>query len=132
MNSSKRSMLALLLTGLWINISETIRWELLVKAYWVDFFDSFGHVLPEQAINLVIWVIWGFSVALVIYVLSRKFSLIHTTLLAWCALFVLLWLVLWNLGILPITILAIVIPWSFVEVFVAAWICKKLLPQENT
>jgi len=104
----------------------------LVKAYWVDFFESFGHVLPEQAINIVIWVIWGFSVALVVYFLSRKFSLIQTTLLTWFALFVLLWLVLWNLGMLPIAILAIVVPWSFVEVLVAAWICNKLLPQEKT
>ena len=132
MDSSKRGILAVLLAGIWINISETIRWVFLVKACWIDFFESFGHVLPEKAINLVIWVIWGFSVALVIYVLSRKFSLIHTSLLTWFALFVLLWLVMWNMGIFPVAILVIVIPWSLVEVLVAAWICKKLLPQKKT
>lgn len=62
-----------------------------------------------------------------IYVLARRSSLLETGALAWGVGFVLMWLVVGNLGMLPMNILSYAIPWSLVEVFGAAWIVKKVV-----
>jgi hypothetical protein len=38
-----------------------------------------------------------------------------------------MWLVTWNLGVLPLSILPIAVPLSLLETFVAALICRRLL-----
>jgi hypothetical protein len=64
--------------------------------------------------------------AITIYMIAKKFSLFPTTLVAWLAGFVLMWLVTGNLGVLPYGILIYAIPLSLLESFIAAWIIKKL------
>ena len=67
-----------------------------------------------------------FSFAIVIFILSKKFTLIQTTLISWFVGFVLMWVVLGNLGVLPYGLLPYAIPLSLIESFLAAWIIKKL------
>ena len=109
-----------------MNLSETLRWELFIKAYWEEYYVTRGLIFPGELVNGLVWLTWGFLIALVIFLLSRKFSLIQTTLISWLALFVTLWIVLWNIEILPVKILPYVIPLSFLEVLIGTWICKKI------
>jgi len=121
----KKTILPILLTGIWVNVSETVRWELLVKSYWIEHYQNMNLVFPSALMNGITWMIWGFLLAISIFYISRKFNLIQTTLLSWFMAFVMLWVVLWNIDVFPVPILFIVVPLSLLEVFIAALICKK-------
>jgi len=125
----KKTILPILLTGIWINISETVRWLLLIESYWIEYYQNLNFVFPTGPVNAVIWMIWGFLFAVAIFVISKKFNLLQTTFLSWLVVFVMLWVVLWNIDILPAGILWIVVPLSLIETFVAAYICKRLSPE---
>ena len=122
----KKIILPILLTGIWINISETLRWVFFVEPYWIEYYQNLNLSFPTGIINNIIWMIWGFSFATIIFIISRKFNLVQTTFLSWFVTFIMLWLVLWNIEILPVGFLWFVIPLSLFEVFVGALICKKL------
>jgi hypothetical protein len=61
-----------------------------------------------------------------IFIISKKFSLVQTALISWFVGFVMMWIVIGNLGVLPFGLLPYAIPLSLIESFVAAWIIKKL------
>jgi hypothetical protein len=121
----KNIVLPILLTGIWINFSETLRWVFFVEPYWVEYYQNLNLTFPTGLINNIIWMIWGFSFAAIIFIISRKFTLLQTTLLSWFVSFVMLWIILWNIEMLPIGYLWFVIPLSLIEAFIATLICKK-------
>ena len=122
----KKTILPILLAGVWINISETIRWEFLIKSHWIEHHQKLGIAFPEEPINIIVWMIWGFLLAAIIFILSKKFNLLQTAFFSWFVVFIMLWIVMWNLDVLPNGILLIAGPLSLLEAFVAALICKKL------
>jgi len=128
MNLQSRSIIAVVLTGIWVNASEFFRNQVLLKTYWVDHYQSLGMTFPSEPQNGMIWVAWGFLFAIAIYFISRKFNLIQTTLISWFTAFVLMWLVTWNLNVLPSLILIYAIPLSLLEAFTGSYICKKTSP----
>jgi hypothetical protein len=112
---------------IWIIISEFVRNEFLLKSFWVSHYRGLGLVFPSGPVNGAIWGVWSVIFSIVIYFLMGKFSLIQTTLIAWITGFVLMWLVIGNLNVLPFGILAYSVPLSILEAFVAAWIIKKMI-----
>ena len=66
--------------------------------------------------------------AAAIYILSRKFTLIQTTLLSWLVGFGMMWVVIGNLGVLPPALLPAAVPLSLLEAFLAVLIIVKLSP----
>ena len=106
MNQRSRGFTAILLTAIWINASEFFRNEVLLKHFWMSHYQSLGLTFPSEPLNGIVWIIWGFAFSGVIYVISRRFSLLHTTLVSWFVAFVLMWIVTWNLGALPIPLCA--------------------------
>jgi predicted neutral ceramidase superfamily lipid hydrolase len=128
MNLQSRSIIAVILTGIWVNASEFFRNEVLLKTYWVDHYRSLGMTFPSKPLNGMIWVAWGFLFAIAIYIISRKFDLIQTTLISWFMAFVLMWVVTWNLNILPSAILIYAVPLSLLEAFIGSYICRKMSP----
>lgn len=129
MSHLKKTFLPVLLAGLWINLFETVVWIFLVKNYWIDRYAELNIQFIEEPINLVLWGIWGFFYAAVIFIMAKKFSLIQTTLLAWVMVFVMMWMVVWNAGVLPTKMLWFNAPLSLIGTFVTAWICKKMMPK---
>ena len=123
----KKTILPILLTGIWINISETIRWELLIKFYWIKQYENLGLIFPNELSNGITWMIWGFLFAAVIFVLSKKFTAIQTALFAWFTVFVMMWLVVWNVGILPTGMLWFNAPLGLIEAYIATLICKRFI-----
>ncbi len=111
-------------SGLWINASEFFRNEVLVKGRWLDHYRTLGIVFPSAPVNGAVWMLWGFSFAALVCALTRKFGLMGGTFAAWFAGFALIWIVLWNLSVLPLGILPFAVPLSLFETFVAALICK--------
>jgi predicted neutral ceramidase superfamily lipid hydrolase len=126
MNRQSHSILAVIFTGLWVNVSEFIRNEILLKKFWVEHYQSLGMIFPSKPQNGMIWVAWGFLFAIAICLISRKFNLIQTTLISWFMAFVLMWVVTWNLNILPSAILIYAVPLSLLEAFIGSYICRKI------
>ena len=123
----KRIILAVAVSGIWINTSEFARNEVLFKHYWLEKYDSLGLVFPSATVNNVMWGVWGFVLAGCVVFLARRLTLIGTTLLAWVMAFLMMWIVIWNLNVLPGRLLSAALPWSIVEVAVAVLIAKKAL-----
>lgn len=123
-----KSLLTILVTGIWVNVSEFFRNELLFKSYWTNHYQSLGLTFPSQPINGALWGMWGFVFAGMIFMLSRQFSLLNTVIIGWVMGFVLMWITLWNLSVLPIGLLVYAVPLSLLEVLVAAYLCKRLAP----
>lgn len=116
----------ILAAAVWISVSEFFRNQLVFSQLWVEHYRSLGLTFPSAPINGMLWMVWALVFSVVIYVVSQKFSLWHTTLLAWTSGFVLMWLVIGNLNVLPLKLLIAAVPLSLLEAFVASWIVKKL------
>jgi hypothetical protein len=122
----KNIVLPILSAAIWISISEFVRNEFIVKSFWTNHYNGLGLTFPSEPVNGAVWGIWSLMFAIAIFIISKKFTLLHTTLLSWLVGFVLMWFVLGNLGVLPYGLLAYAIPLSILEAFVASWIIKKL------
>ena len=59
--------------------------------------------------------------------ISRKFSFVGAIVLSWTMGFMLMWIVTGNLGVLPMELLPIAVPWSIVEVVIAVLVARKIL-----
>jgi hypothetical protein len=122
----KKLLLPVLLSTVWISISEFVRNSFIVHSRWVEHFQKQGLTFPEEPVNGAVWGIWSLVFATVIYILYQKFTFWQTLLLSWVIGFLMMWLVIGNLGVLPYSTLLFAIPLSFVEVFVALIIMKSL------
>jgi len=126
MNALRRTVMPILLATVWIGLSEFVRNEFLLKSYWTDHYENLGIIFPSEPVNGAVWGLWSLLFAVAIFIISRKFTLIQTTLLSWFVAFVLMWVVIGNLGVLPHGLLPIAVPLSLLEAFVAAWIITRL------
>ena len=84
---------------------------------------------PNKGITIVngaIWGLWSLLFAITIFIISRKFNLLQTASLAWFFGFVLMWIVLGNMGVFPFKILYYAFPLSILEAFLAAFIIVRL------
>lgn len=131
MKAIKKSILPVLAATAWISISEFVRNEFLFKSYWVDHYRGLGLTFPSELINGAVWGIWSLVFAAAVYLISRRFSLLETWLLSWVVGFILMWLVVWNLDVLPLRLLIFAVPLSLLEAYLAAWIVLKLAPIDN-
>jgi hypothetical protein len=126
MNILRKTVLPVLLATIWIGISEFTRNEFILKDYWVEHYESLGMVFPSEPVNGAVWGVWSLFFAIAIYILAKKFSLLHTTFLSWFVAFVLMWLVVGNMGVLPFRMLLFAIPLSLLEAYVAGLIIVNL------
>ncbi|MEZ5032888.1 MAG: hypothetical protein R2787_15980 [Saprospiraceae bacterium] len=122
----KHTFLPILVATLWISLSEFARNEFLLKSVWTDHYTGMGLVFPSEPVNGAMWGVWSLCFAISIYWLARRYSLMQTTALAWFVGFLLMWLVTWNMGVLPVSILPFAIPLSLLESYVATVIMKKM------
>jgi hypothetical protein len=122
----RKTILPIFVATAWISLSEFVRNEFLVKSIWIKHYQSLGLIFPSESINGAVWGGWSLLFAITIFVIAKKFTLIQTTFLSWFAGFVMMWVVIGNLGVLPFSLLLYAIPLSILESLVAAFIIKKL------
>ncbi|MEI6595197.1 MAG: hypothetical protein WCO28_06505 [Bacteroidota bacterium] len=122
----KKTILPILVTTIWISISEFVRNQILVNDIWVNHYKNLGLTFPSEPINGAVWGLWSLCFAIAIFIFAKKFSMVETTLFSWFIGFVLMWLVIGNLNVLPFGILYLAVPLSLLESFVATFIIKKL------
>jgi len=121
----KKTILPILLATVWISISEFVRNEFIVKSYWTSHYEKLGLVFPSEPVNGAVWGLWSLLFAISIFIISKKFTLLQTTFLSWFVGFVLMWVVIGNMGVLPAGILLFAVPLSLLEAFIASYIIKK-------
>jgi hypothetical protein len=122
----KKTILPILITGIWLNISITIGWILILESYWIKKYQSLNLVFPIGITNNIVWMIWGFMLATIVFTLSKKFTVLQTTFLGWFMAFAMMWVIVWNIGVLPTGMLLFNIPNTLFVTYIGAWICKKL------
>lgn len=123
----KTFVFATIATGIWVNLSEFLRNEMLFKHHWHDKFQSLGIEFPSEPINGVLWLVWGFLFAGSLVAIRHRFTFLETTFLGWIMGFVLMWLVTGNLNVLPLRLLPMATVWSFAEVAVAVLIAQRIV-----
>lgn len=123
----KNSIVPIFLSTAWIGLNEFFRNQFLFIDYWTEHYQGLGLTFPTEPINSAVWGVWSLVLVISIYIISGKFNLWHTTFLSWIVGFVLMWLVIGNMGVLPYKILFFAVPWSFLEVFGASYLCKKMI-----
>jgi hypothetical protein len=126
MSFFKKTVLPILLATIWISISEFVRNEFLVKSLWTEHYAKLGMVFPSEPINGAVWGVWSLLFAIAIFIISRKFNLNETALLSWLVGFVLMWVVIGNMGVLPEGLLLYAVPLSLIEAYLASLIMHKL------
>lgn len=131
MFSFSKTILPVLLATAWISVSEFFRNQFLLSGEWTAHYAQLGLVFPAKPINGAIWGIWSLVFASLILVIGKKFSLVETIIIAWVAGFVMMWLVIGNLDVLPVGIFGWAIPLSILESVGAAWIVKRFNPEKN-
>lgn len=122
----KKTILPVFATFIWISLTLFLRNEVLLKDYWVSHYQDLGITFPSEPVNGIVWVIWSLLYAIAFYIFSRKYSLVNTALIAWFTGFLMMEIVVGNLGVLPFGILVNAIPMSLVEVFGASFIVHRL------
>ncbi len=124
--SMLKKIFSVFFAAIWISISEFVRNEFLFKSLWVEHYQKLGWVFPSEPINGMMWGVWSILFAISIFIIIRKFSLIQSCFLAWLMAFVMMWIAIGNLGVLPLGLLIFAIPLSILETFIACFIIKKI------
>lgn len=121
----KTIVLPILLATAWISVSEFVRNEFLVKSFWTKHYQALGLTFPSEPVNGAVWGIWSLFFAVAIYIIAKKFNMLQTTFLSWFLAFIMMWVVIGNLGVLPCGMLLFAIPLSILESFIATLIIKS-------
>ena len=121
-----RIVLAVAVAGIWVGLCEFVRNQLVLVSQWQNHYRGMGLEFPSKPVNGMMWMVWSFLMAGTTFAISRRFNLPQTTLIAWVMGYVMMWVVIWNLSVLPVGILPIAVPFSFVEALGAAFICRRL------
>jgi hypothetical protein len=120
----KNTILPVLVATLWISISEFVRNQFLVNSFWTSHYQALGLTFPSEPVNGAVWGLWSLLFAIAIFIMAKKFTLLQTVFLSWFTGFVMMWVVIGNLGVLPYGLLGFAVPLSFLEAFIATWIIK--------
>lgn len=123
----KKVMFALASSCFWITFSEFIRNEFLIRFYWQEHYQTIGLTFKTLPINGVLWIIWSFVLSYMLFKLLSKFKFFEAVFLGWIFTFLMMWITLYNLQVLPLKILLPAIPLSFLEIMVAEIMIQKIM-----
>ena len=121
-----RSVVAVLAITAWVSINEFVRNQVVLPGPWSEHYAALGLEFPAAPVNGAVWGLWALLFAIAVVWLARRHPLWSTGLTVWWVGFALMWVVIGNLGVLPLDILPVAVPWSLVEAFGAAWIAHRL------
>lgn len=132
----KPFILIVLITSVWINASEILRYFLFVMPMTKDYWRASHHAVAEM--NVMIFSIWGLwdtlltgVLVFVVWLYSQVFgtsfkSILTSATLVWAAIFVIFWVASANMGLSDWQMLWIALPLSWIEMIVGGWISTRL------
>lgn len=128
-------MIVILLVSIWVNISEVFRYFLLVRPEMQSFLDQQEGIAQMSWSILAIWGLWDMLLTALIVaifwlcatVFDNSWRTIFTSgTLTWLAIFVMFWVATANSGLADWRMLWVVLPLSWLEMIVAAFISSRL------
>jgi len=123
----KKEIAAVTTAGIWITFSEFVRNEFLFKTLWTEHFNSIGLKFQTLPVNGILWMVWSFALAYLIFRLLPLFSFTETVFTTWLPAFVMMWITIYNLQVLPLKLLFPAVPLSLLEVLIAGIIIRRIL-----
>lgn len=124
MKDYKKAIWQVIILSIWINIAETIRWIAFAKPYFLSHYQNMNIEPPSGPLYLIIWFVWGVLLALLVYIISQKYSCVKTTLIIWLSVYSGIWIMLFNLKLVTFPILLAIAAFCFVEIFIGTLISK--------
>ena len=124
MKEYKKALWQVIILSIWINLAETIRWIAFAKPYFVSHYQNMNIEPPSGPLYLIIWFVWGILLALLIYIISQKFSYVKTTIIIWLSVYSGIWIMLFNLRLVTFPILLAIAAFCFIEIFIGTLISK--------
>lgn len=136
-SQTRTFLIAVLFSGLWINISEVARYFLFVRPLMQDGFPMLPDVAPISVSIFASWMVWDmilvFVHAVIVWCALDRFGTnLRIAVLAggfvWLTIFVILWLGLFNMALATPAIVAVALPLSLLEMTGAAIIialCRR-------
>jgi Na+-transporting NADH:ubiquinone oxidoreductase subunit NqrE len=127
----RSAILPVVLSTAWVALSEFLRNQVLFASYWVEHYRGLGLVFPAAPINGAMWGAWSLLFAIVVFVITRRFSRLEAVVIAWTCGFAMMWVTIGNLGVLPFRLLIPAVPLSVLEAFLAVMIVTWLSPRRS-
>lgn len=125
-----KKVIVVILAGIWITLSEFLRNEIIFKNLWENHYVSMGLSFETLPINGFLWVVWSFLFAFLIMRFLEKFSFKETVVISWILGFLMMWITLFNLQVLPVILLFFAVPLSLLEIVIAGFIIKQGLKRK--
>jgi hypothetical protein len=126
--------MAVVLNLIWVNLSEVFRYFAFVMPMMRDAMAMVPDVAPMNFPTFMIWGVWDTLVVLAItlgswlvferFGYSKRNALLAGTSI-WAAIFVVLWLGLFNMNLAPVKIAVLALPLAWLEMVVAAFIARS-------
>ena len=127
---------ALLINAVWINASEVFRYFALIMPLLRQTSPEIENVAPMSFSVFAMWAIWDTILLLAVtgfvwLFLERFGATVRNALLGatlvWLAIFGILWLGLFNMNMATVTILAIALPLSWIELTIAGLVVYSMM-----
>ncbi len=134
-------LLALFVNFVWINLSEVFRYFVFVMPMMRDAFPTLPNIAPMNLPVFLIWGVWDtilvIAATLLPWMALKQFgaSLSRAILYGtgvWLAIFVILWLGLFNMNLAPPMVLAVALPLAWVEMVIAAVIVWWFMTRDKS
>lgn len=124
-----------LIVSVWINISEVLRYFLLVMPKIKSFYKNRSGIAEMDLGIFSIWGLWDTLLTAILvfvfWIYAKSFgnnskSILISGIIVWFAVFVIFWVATANMGLSSWSILLITLPLSLLEMIVGAWFSSKL------
>lgn len=135
-NTTVRSFIwASIAAGLWLNLSEVVRYFVFVMPMTREAFPSVPNVAPMNLTVFSIWGVWMTLLTLLMVYLywlhALKFghtgkAIFISATVGWVFFFVLFWLGNYNMGLAHPSAIAIALPWAWAELVITCWIAQMV------
>ena len=131
----KQFVIIVLITSIWINVSEVFRFFVFVMPMIQSFWEGRSGVAEMNFQIFGIWGLWDTLLTSVlvftVWLFTRVFgdsmkSIVLSSTIVWATVFVVFWVATANMGLSSWSILQVALPLSWLEMIVGGWISTKL------
>ena len=132
---ARRFLIIVLLSSIWIHISEVFRYFVFVIPRVQSFFDYRDGIAAMNWTIFGIWAFWDMLLTTILVIVfwlckqaigQQKQAILVSANLVWVAVFVIFWVAAANMGLSEWRLLFITLPLSWFEMMVGAFIVSKL------
>lgn len=136
----KKFILVILITSIWIHISEILRFFIIVLPEMRGKLAPIPEAIPIDEIRFFIWGIWDTVLTAAIVYITWLFTkhlgkttkaVFLSSVVCWISFFLLFWIAMVNMNLSNLYLLTYTLPLTLIETTIGALICVYLLKNYN-